>query len=101
MNSISVTLSEKNVNFSKVFATTDEMVTLLEAVQSEDDSKKAYCSKLFDGTEDEAKMLARQIANHKDATLDYKYQLSNTDARIEVAKKSIDEAHQQRGGRAG
>ena len=57
MKSISVALSGKNVDVSKVFATTDELVTLLKAEQSDDDSKKAYCSKVFDETEDEAKML--------------------------------------------
>ena len=33
----------------------DEMVTLLKAEQSEDSSKKAYCIKSFDETEDEAR----------------------------------------------
>ena len=54
-------------------------------------AKKAYCSKGFDETEDEATMSARQIAHHKDAIEDYKDQLSNTEGRIEVARKSIDE----------
>ena len=65
MKSISVALSGKSIDVSKVFATTDELVTLLKTEQSDDDSKKEYCSKVFDETEDEAKMLARQIATTK------------------------------------
>ena len=42
-------------------------------------------------TADEAKMLARQITENKDAVEDYKHQPSNTDARIEGVERSISE----------
>ena len=91
LKSISLALSGKSVDFSKVIATTDEMVTLLKEEQCEDDSKKTYCIKSFDETEDEAKVSARQIDGHKDAMEDYKDQLANTDERIEAVHKSTDE----------
>ena len=69
----------------------DEMVTLLKADQGEDSSKKAYCIKSFDETEDEAKALAHQLTGHNDAFAGYNDQLSNTDARIEAVQKSISE----------
>merc|ERR1719434_220613 len=69
----------------------DEMVGLLKAEQVEDDDKKAYCVKSFDKTEDEAKVLAHQIAGHKDTIEDLEEQLSNTDDRIAVVQKSISE----------
>ena len=45
----------------KVITTIDEMVTLLKAEQSEDDSWKTCCIKSFDETDDETSDLATQM----------------------------------------
>ena len=83
--------TQRNVDVSKVIATINDMVTLLKAEQSEDDSKKAYGIKRFDETDDEASDPA-----HEDAIENYKDQLSNTDARIEAVQNSTDKSRQQR-----
>merc|ERR1712135_95438 len=74
-----------------VISMIEEMVGLLKAEQVDDDDKKAYCVQSFDKTEDEAKVLAHQIAGHKDTVEDLEEQLSNTDERIAVVQKSISE----------
>merc|ERR1712136_436780 len=91
LNLIALALSGRSVDFSKVISMIEEMVGLLKAEQVEDDDKKAYCVQSFDKTEDEAKVLAHQIAGHKDTVEDLEEQLSNTDERIEVVQKSISE----------
>merc|ERR1712136_204924 len=88
---IALALSGKSVDFSKVISMIEEMVGLLKAEQVDDDDKKAYCVQSFDKTEDEAKVLAHQIAGHKGSIEDYKEQLSNTETRIAAVHKSISE----------
>merc|ERR1712012_353587 len=82
LNLIALALSGRSVDFSKVISMIEEMVGLLKAEQVDDDDKKAYCVQSFDKTEDEAKVLAHQIAGHKGSIEDYKEQLSNTESRI-------------------
>merc|ERR1712136_291094 len=91
LNLIALALSGRSVDFSKVISMIEEMVGLLKAEQVDDDDKKAYCVQSFDKTEDEAKVLAHQIAGHKDALEDYQEQLSNTETRIAAVQKSISE----------
>merc|ERR1719323_2737957 len=91
LNLIALALSGRSVDFSKVISMIEEMVGLLKAEQVEDDDKKAYCVQSFDKTEDEAKVLAHQIAVHKDTKEDYEEQLSNTETRIAAVQKSISE----------
>ena len=64
----------------------DEMVTLLKAEQSEDDSRKEYCIKSFDETRGRG-----QRSSHKDAVKSCKDQMSNTDDRVEALNNSTDE----------
>ena len=82
---ISLALSRKSADFSKVISMIDEVVTLLKAEQSGDDGKKVYCIKSSGQTEDEGKVLARQIRGQRDAIAGYKDQLPNTNVRIESA----------------
>jgi len=91
LNLIALALSGRSVDFSKVISMIEEMVGLLKAEQVEDDDKKAYCVQSFDKTEDEAKVLAHQIAGHKDTIEDYEEQLSNTETRIAAVQKSVSE----------
>ena len=88
---ISLVLSGKIVDFSRIISLIDETVTLLEAEQGEDDSKEAYCIKNIGQTEDEDNVSAHHISGHRDAVADFKDQLSNTDARIErIVEETID-----------
>ena len=62
---LALAFSERSVDFSKISPLTEEMVDLLPAAKVNDDDKNERC---------EAKVLAHQIAGHKDATED---ELSN------------------------
>ena len=84
-------LSGKNVEFAKVISMIEEMVTLLNVEQGDDDSKKASCSENFDKTEDDAKALAKSIVDFSDNIQEFQDQLSKTGARIEVVQKSTGE----------
>ena len=53
---ISVVLSSKSADFSKVISVIDEMVTWVKAEQGEDDGKKACCTESFGQTEFESPM---------------------------------------------
>ena len=76
---IFLVLSSRNADSSQVISMI-YMVTLLKAEQGEDDGKKVCCIKRFGQTEDEGKVLPHHVSGHRDATADYKDQLSNTDA---------------------
>ena len=79
---ISVALKGKSVDLSKVISMIDETVTLLKAELGEDDGKKVNCTESFGQTEDEAKILTHQVSGRRDAIVDTKDQLSNTDGSI-------------------
>jgi len=56
---ISLAMRGKKVNFDKVLGMIDNMVTLLKKEQTDDDSKKAYCTKELDASDDLKKSLER------------------------------------------
>ena len=90
----SVHLSDKSGDVPKVILMIDEMVTLLKAEQGENDGKKACCIKSFGHMEDEAKILAHQICDHREAIADYSDQLSNLHERI---VEGINDVHSEEG----
>ena len=90
----SVHLSDKSADVPKVILMIDEVVTLLKAEQGENDRKKACCIKSFGHTEDEAKILAHQICDHREAIADYSDQLSNLHERI---VEGINDVHSEEG----
>ena len=51
MSVLYVALSDKSVDVAKVIAMMKEMVISLQMKQSEDDSKKPHCIKIFEETE--------------------------------------------------
>ena len=63
------------------------------AEQVDDDDKKAYCVQSFNKIEDEAKVLAHQIFDHRNSLEVCEEQLSNSDDHIAVVQKSISELH--------
>jgi len=91
LNLISMALSGKSVDFTKVIGMIDEMVVLLQEEQVDDDSKKTYCVDSIDKTEDEGKSLSNDIENHQSALSDFNDQLSATGERLEAVAKSISE----------
>jgi len=58
---ISLALHGRKINFDKVIKMIDDMVALLGREQVDDGSKKAYCEKEFDESEDEQKALERSL----------------------------------------
>jgi len=60
---IALALRGKKVSFDKVLVMIDDMVVLLGKEQVDDDTKKAYCAKEFDESDDKKKVLERSIGD--------------------------------------
>jgi len=88
---ISMALSGKSVDFTKVISMIEEMVSLLKQEQIDDDNKKTYCVDSIDRLEDEGKSLAVDIKSHKSAISDFTEQLSGTEERLDAVTKSVAE----------
>ena len=88
---ISVAFNGKSADFSKVISMIDEVVTLLKEEQGEDDGKKAYGTKSFGQTEDEAKVLAHQVSGHRDVIADYKDQLFPSMRQDRIQERIVEE----------
>jgi hypothetical protein len=58
---ITMALSGKKVNFEKVIKLIDNMVSVLNKEQLDDDAKKEYCEKQFDFADDKKKGLQRDL----------------------------------------
>ena len=87
---ISLVLSGKSADFSKVISMIDEGGNLAQSgSRGEDDGKKGHCTESFGQTVDEAKVLAHRVSGHRDALGECKDQLSNTDVRIERTVEEI------------
>merc|ERR1712227_166777 len=69
----------------------DEMVSLLQQEQIDDDNKKTYCLDGIDRLEDEGKSLDVDIKSHKSAISDFAEQLSGTEERLDAVTKSVAE----------
>merc|ERR1719166_577790 len=81
----------------------DEMVTLLNEEQVEDDVKKAWCEKALDKTEDEQQVLERKVGDLSKAQDDGKDTLTTLSDEIEAfvdgikkLDKQVAEANEQR-----
>jgi len=86
---ISMALHGRKVSFAKVTGMIDEMVALLQKEQGEDESKKVYCLKEFDDTEDEKKALDRSIGKLQAEIADNKGDLETLTEDIANLRKSI------------
>jgi hypothetical protein len=80
---IALALRGKKVGFDKVVGMIDEMVESLKVEQSDDDSKKEYCNKEFDKSDDKKKATERTIK-------DLETVLSDTNEAIETTSEEID-----------
>jgi septal ring factor EnvC (AmiA/AmiB activator) len=103
LNLISLALRGKKVSFDKVLGMIDEMSTLLKKEQVSDDTKKAYCAKNIDETEDDVKVLQgdtddlkKQIAEHKASIETVMEEIAALTAGIKSMDKQVADATEQR-----
>merc|ERR1719327_626484 len=86
---ISLALKGKKVSFDKVLKMIDDMVSLLGKEQQDDDSKKEYCEKLIDKTEDDLKALELTVSDLGKAIADYKESIATLAEEIEGLEDGI------------
>merc|ERR1719236_325633 len=67
----------------------DDMVALLNKEQVDDDSKKEYCEKLIDKTEDDLKALELTVSDLGKAIADYKESIATLAEEIEALEDGI------------
>jgi len=103
LNFIAMAIEGKKVGFEKVIKLIDNMVGTLKKEQVEDETKKSYCAKQLDTSDDKKKGLEQTIsdeetaiseANDKLATL--KDEIKALAAGIKKLDKSVAEASEQR-----
>lgn len=100
---IALALSGKKIGFEKVISMIDEMVANLKKEQGDDDSKKEFCEKEFDASEDKKKALDQSIADSETAIAEMEGALATLaeeiaalEAGIKALDKSVAEATEQR-----
>jgi len=100
---IALAIKGKKVSFAKILKMIDEMVTLLEAEQQDDDHKKEYCEAQFDVSDDKKKGLDHSISNLETVIADLEETIATAGsdidalvAGIESLDKSVAEATEQR-----
>jgi septal ring factor EnvC (AmiA/AmiB activator) len=89
LNLISLALRGKKVSFEKVIAMIDEMSALLVKEQGTDNSKKAYCEKSLDETEEELKELNWNIKDLEKAIDAHEEDIKATTAELESLTEGI------------
>merc|ERR1719213_1277255 len=86
---IALAIRGKKIGFEKVIGMIDEMVATLKTEQADDDSKKEYCAKEFDLSDDKKKTLERSISDLETAIEDAKEGISTVTDEIAALEKSI------------
>merc|ERR1719174_2840925 len=89
MNLISMALRGKKVSFDKVLKMIDDMAALLGREQKSDDSKKAYCEKNLDQTEDELKEVNLDIKDLEKAIDEHEESIKSVGAEIQALTEGI------------
>merc|ERR1719343_313468 len=100
---IALALHSKSTQFEKVVAMVDEMVGLLGKEQEDDDTKKEYCGKEFDESDDKKKGLERAVSDAETAIAEVDESIATLTgeitalvAGIKELDKSVAEATEQR-----
>jgi len=100
---IALALKGKKVSMDKVVKMIDDMVALLGQEQVDDDTKKAYCEKNLDKTEDHIKALELKISDLEKATDEAKEsvetlttEISDLNAGIKKLDEQVATATEQR-----
>merc|ERR1719313_493846 len=86
---ISLALKGKKVSFTKVLKMIDDMVSLLQKEQQDDNDKKEYCNNVIDKTEDSLKELELTVSDLTKAIADYKERIATTTDEIEALNDGI------------
>jgi peptidoglycan hydrolase CwlO-like protein len=89
LNLIALALKGKKVSFDKVLKMIDDMVTLLGEEQTSDDSKKEYCQKALDKTEDDLKELELTVSDLGKAAADLKETIATLASEIDALEDGI------------
>eukprot|EP00397_Hematodinium_sp_SG-2012_P006445 GEMP01006475.1.p1 GENE.GEMP01006475.1~~GEMP01006475.1.p1 ORF type:complete len:679 (+),score=192.61 GEMP01006475.1:164-2200(+) len=92
---LSLALSGKNVNFSKVIAMADNMVTILAKEQKDDDAHKEYCTEKFDTSDGTARSISRNIQNLQNTKEETDNISNNLNRDIETLKEGVKSLDQQ------
>jgi len=92
---IVLALHGRKVSFEKIIAMIDEMLQLLDKEQVEDDTKKSFCNKKLDMTEDKAKVTDLTISDLKKALDDVKSTSDSTSDDIAALEQGIKDLDKQ------
>jgi len=95
LNLISLALRGKKVNFDKVIGMIGDMSALLKQEQGSDDTKKAYCEKNIDQTEDELKTLTLDTKDLEKAISEHKENIKALAAEIQALTDGINAMDKQ------
>jgi len=100
---LALALTGKKVDFSKVISMVDEMVEVLKKEQVDDDSKKEYCEKQFDNTDDKKKELEHTVEDTQTAIeaaetgmATLKEEMASLEASIQSLDKAVAQASETR-----
>jgi len=88
---IALALHGKAMGFEKVVKMIDEMVALLKKEQEDDDSKKGYCAKELDATDDNKKILERSISDSEAAIAEAEDSIATLVSEIKALEEGIKE----------
>jgi len=86
---IALALSGKKVGFEKVIKMIDDMVANLKQEQVDDDSKKEYCEKQLDTSEDKKKQLEISLSDSETAIEELEGSIATLTEEIAALKKGI------------
>merc|ERR1719188_1663720 len=103
MDLLSLALTGKTTDFSKVIKMIDEMIAMLKQEQTDDENKKEYCVAQFDAADDKKKGLEQSIADEETAIADAEEaikaltdEIKALEDGIKALDKSVAEATEQR-----
>jgi len=86
---ISLALHGKKVGFEKIITMIDELVATLKEEQTDDNSKKVYCSNQLDKSDDKKKDLERQVSDLEASIATAKEDMATFNSEIAALKAGI------------
>merc|ERR1719343_218719 len=86
---IALALQGKSIGFKKVMAMIDDMFEVLKKEQADDESKKHYCAKEFDTTDDKKKGLEQSIADSESTIADAEESIASLATEIKAIEDGI------------
>merc|ERR1719305_334221 len=89
LNLIALAIKGRKVSFDKVLGMIDQMSALLKKEQEGDDTKKAYCEKNLDQTEDELKTLQADTKDLEKAISEHKANIEALTQEIQALTEGI------------